>query len=317
MTEIDPDSIVAVARKDFRDAIRSRGLLLLTAVFVVFFAVAAYVSAEALQQQLQQAANSGNASQAQRARQIQQNLNSDAFLKNLTQVTRLLIPLTGIVVAYASVVGERESGTLKLLLSLPHSRLDVLLGKLGGRSAVVGLPVLLGFLVAAPIFPLLDVPFEAVHFAVFALLTAFVGVVFVAISVGTSAAAPTNRWAMIPVVILYAFFTLLWGRVAKFSVGKIADWTDLADQTLLKLLVTARHLNPIAAYESLTLSLYQPDLSARVGLITSNPLGRRAYMQMLGDVPIYLTDGALVIYLLLWIVVPIALGYWVFEQADL
>lgn len=315
MTEFDLDSVEAVAKKDFQDAIRSRALLVLTTVFVVFFAASAYFFADAVQQQLQAAANTSNASQAQAARQVQQGLTSDAFLDALTQVTRLLIPLTGIVVAYASLIGERESGTLKLLLALPHSRFDVVAGKLAGRSAVVAAPVLLGFLVAAPIFPILGVTFNAVNFALFALATAFIGVVFVALAVGISAAAPSNRIAVVTVVVPYAFFTLLWGQFANAVIREVSNNTDLGNTALIKVFLVLKHLNPVGTYQSLVASIGQDALAARVSLVGG--FQGQFFAQQLGEVPIYLTDAALVVYLLLWVVVPVVLGYWAFQAADL
>lgn len=321
MSRLEPRSVRAVAEKDFRDAVRSRALLVLTAAFVVFFAVAAYLFADQVQQALDTAANASNASQAQQAQQIRDRLTSDAFLGSLTQVTRLIIPLTGVVVSYAAVVGERESGTLKLLLALPHSRLSVVLGKFVGRSGVVTVPVLLGFLVAAPIFPLLGVPFKPVGFVAFALATALIGVVFVAISLGASAAFPSSRGTVIVLLLLFVQFTLLWGPISNFFVRRVPSWLslDLGNLARIKLFLVARHINPVRAYESLVASVGpQSPLQARTSL-----LGRfqgqfaTQLLQQNGGLPVYLTDGALVVYLLLWVAVPLALGYWAFEAADL
>lgn len=46
---------------------------------------------------------------------------------------------------YRAIVGERESGSLKFLLGLPHTRRDVILGKLIGRVSTVTVAVLVGF----------------------------------------------------------------------------------------------------------------------------------------------------------------------------
>jgi ABC-2 type transport system permease protein len=312
-------SIRVVAEKDFRDAIKSRALLILGAVFVVFFASAAFFFADQVSQALQNAANASNGTNATQAQQVRESLNSDAFLGTLTQITRLLIPLTGIVVSYAALVGERESGTMKLLLSLPHSRLSVVLGKLIGRSGVVAVPVLLGFLVAAPMFPILGVTFEPVGFVAFALATALVGIVFVAISLGASAAASTARRAVVGVVGLYVLFTLLWGQVSNAVFQRIAENTDLGNEALIQTFLVIRHLNPVRAYESLVASVGpQSPLEARTSVFSG--FQGQIYAQALqqGDgLPVYLTDPALVVYLLLWIAVPVALGYWAFERADL
>jgi ABC-2 type transport system permease protein len=312
-------SVRVVAEKDFRDAIKSRALLILGAVFVVFFASAAFFFADQVSQALQNAANASNGTNATQAQQVRESLNSDAFLGTLTQITRLLIPLTGIVVSYAALVGERESGTMKLLLSLPHSRLSVVLGKLLGRSGVVAVPVLLGFLVAAPVFPILGVTLEPVGFLAFALATALVGIVFVAISLGASAAASTARRAVVGVVGLYVLFTLLWGQFSNAVFQRIAENTDLGNEALIQTFLVIRHINPVRAYESLVASVGpQSPLEARTSVFSG--FQGQIYAQALqqGDgLPVYLTDPALVIYLLLWIVVPVALGYWAFERADL
>lgn len=303
----DPRSVQAIARKDFHDAIRSRGLILLSLVFVVLFAASAFFFADRVTDAIQQQA-------AQEGQQVE--ITSDTYLRALTEITRLLVPLVGIVVAYASIVGERESGTMKLLLALPHSRLDVLLGKFAGRSAVLAVPVLLGFAVAAPTFPLADVPFEAVNYLGFAALTVLLGVVFVALALGASAAARTSRRAVIGTVGTYALFTLLWGQISQSIVRVLSNRTELLDQpaAYVKTLLVTRYLNPIAAYQSLTASLGADAMQARM---TVFGLQGQLFAEQLDGLPFYLTDGALVVYLLLWIAVPLVLGYLVFEGEDL
>jgi ABC-2 type transport system permease protein len=316
---LDPQSIRVIAEKDFRDAIRSRALLVLGTVFIVFFAVAAFLFADQFGQLIDSLAASNNTSDQQAAAQAREQLNSNRFLGLLTQITRLLIPLTAIVVSYAALVGERESGTLKLLLSLPHSRANVVVGKFFGRSSVVAVPVLVGFLVAAPVFPIAGVPFQPVGFAAFALATALLAVLFVALSVGASAAAPTSRRAVVFVVGLYALFTLLWGQFSNAIYGQIQSNTELGQVALVKAFLVIRHLNPVRAYESLVASVGQTGpLAARLSLVGG--LQGQIFTQVLqdgGGLPFYLTDGALVVYLLLWVAVSVSLGLLAFEKLDL
>ncbi|MFB6217602.1 MAG: ABC transporter permease subunit, partial [Halobacteriaceae archaeon] len=122
-----------VARKEFRDAVRSRWLWALTVVFVLFTAGAALLFA---------LVSGGGGQQAQ-------GLTSLGLLGFLLSPAGLLVPIIGLVVSYKAVAGERDSGSLKLLLGLPHSRLDVLLGKVVGRGAVVGVAVVTGFVLTA------------------------------------------------------------------------------------------------------------------------------------------------------------------------
>jgi hypothetical protein len=109
-----------VARKDFQDAVRSHWLWALSALFVAVLAFPpALIIADIIQ--------IGQASEG---------LNTDLFVFLMRDTMTLLVPIIAIVLAYASVTGERDSGTLKLLLSLPHSRRDVVAGKREALSAL-------------------------------------------------------------------------------------------------------------------------------------------------------------------------------------
>lgn len=295
---IDPDSVRAVARKDFEDAIRSRSLLAVGGVFVVFFAAAAFLFTDGI----------GAPAQAQGAQ-----LTSNSFLRGLADVTRLLVPLTGAVVAYASVIGERESGTLKLLLALPHSRLDVLVGKLLGRGAVLALPVSVGLLIAVPTFAAAGIQFMPGDYLLFTLLTVLVGWTFVAIGLGASAAADSSRRAVVATFVPFVAFALLWGQIVNRVIGVAGDRLSLGDQSLFEAYFLLRAVNPLEAYKMVASNVGSPQ--AQLALFA--PPTRQQYVQQFGDLPVYLTDGAFVAILVGWVVLPVVVGYVVFERADL
>jgi len=290
----------AIARKDFRDAVRSRWLWALSAIFVGLFAGAAYFVGSNL------------------PADPQQPVTTDAFLQTLGQlVITLLIPLVAIVVSYSAIVGERESGSLKLLLSLPHSRADALVGKAVGRSAVVALPILLGLVLAFAVLGVYGLGLEVLNFVAFTALTMLLGVVFVSISIGVSAAAATNRRAMLGTVGLYFVFTLFWGQVRRvllFANDQLSLGLESVD--LMQYGLFIKFLNPVRAYQTLAASLYA-DTQLQARLYEAGRLQRGFAQQEIGEVPFYLSDPVVAVQFLLWLVVPIAIGYWAFEQADL
>lgn len=298
----------AVTRKDFQDSIRSYWLWGLSVLFIVFFGVPAYFFADRV----------GAAAQQQG-----QQLSTDAFLNILAEVNAFFVPVIAIVIAYAAIAGERDSGTLKLLLSLPHSRLDVVVGKVLGRGAVVALPVLVGFVVAGGIFLLTPVEFGFANYVLFALLTAILAVTYVAIAIGFSAAAESARRAMIGTVGIYVLFTLFWNRFASGLINLLSEYADVGGESLVSIHLLVKVLNPSQAYKSLTLRLVTDTAAqARVSLIGGSglqgQLNRQMYAQALGDsVPFYLSDPAVVVFMLAWLVVLPAAGYYVFDQADL
>lgn len=64
---------------------------------------------------------------------------------SLSSLSVYLLPLIALLLAYDSVVGETDQGTMALLLTYPLRRWQVLVGKLVGHAAILGLAILLGF----------------------------------------------------------------------------------------------------------------------------------------------------------------------------
>jgi len=184
-----------IAKKDFRDAGRSKALWALTALFVLFMAGMAYVYT------LVQSGGPAGAGE----------LGSLGLIFFLISPVTLLIPLTALVMAHKSIAGEVESGSAKFLLSLPHPRRDAIIGKVVGRGAVMGVAVLVGLVVAAVVTVALYDSFDTMAYLGFAVLTVFLAVMYTAIGVGLSATTKDGGRATILVAGFYVFFELAWG----------------------------------------------------------------------------------------------------------
>lgn len=281
-------SWVAVARKDFRDAVRSKVLWLLSALFVVFAAGVAYVYTLIL----------GGASG-----QAGQELTSLGLIVFMLAPVGTLVPITALVVGYKAVAGEVESGTLKLLLSLPHTREDVVFGKLVGRTAVLAVPVVVGFVVAAVEVLVLYASFDPTEYLLFLALTVMFGAAFVSVAVGVSAATKSTTKAAASVFGVFVLFEFLWDVIPMgvyyvlegsfFLQGRPPNWYLFLNQ-----------LSPGNAYGAAVRAFLpntQRQLAATLG----------------GDVPFYLTDWFALVILAVWVVAPVTLGYLAFERKDL
>lgn len=291
----------SVARKDFRDSLRSRWLWVLTALFVVLFALPPILAFL-----IENGSIQGSAGQS-----------TDQYLYLMKQETAVLIPLISIVIGYAAITGERESGTLKLMLSLPHSRTDVVLGKVLGRSSVVGISTVLGFVVAAIILLVTSLTFKFVNYVLFASLTLLLGLVFVGLAVGISAAVKTGRRAMVTTISFYIVFLVLWSGLAKRVASLLGRHAGVGTAGQVSTILFIRLLNPMTAYKTLVDTiLLSSQLDARVLLF--NRYLQSTVATVLGKpVPIYFSDAFVIVYLLFWLFVPVALGYYVFDRADL
>ncbi len=189
-------SLVQVARKEFEDAIRSLTLLGMTLLLSVTLLMLLYFQLH-----------------ISRETQLKAIVTPHGIMGWIIKQLYLLIPVLGVFVGYKTVVAERESGSIRLLLALPHSRRDVILGKFVGRSAVVVVAVLLAFTVVGTQFAMTSPLFSLSVYAFAALKTALVGIMFVAIAVAFSAMLRSSMMAMWGATGLMLLFVFLWDSV--------------------------------------------------------------------------------------------------------
>jgi Cu-processing system permease protein len=71
---------------------------------------------------------------------------------SLTSLSIYLIPLIALMLAFDSIVGEYERGTLLLLLTYPIRRWQIIIGKFLGHLSILAIAILLGYGVVALYF---------------------------------------------------------------------------------------------------------------------------------------------------------------------
>ena len=117
--------VMTVARKEFRDGMRNRWVFAITVIFALFALGLAYFGSAA----------SGQVGFT----------SLDTTIVSLASLAIFVIPLIALLLAYDSIVGEEELGTLLLLLSYPLSRFQILAGKFAGHAALLAMSTVLGF----------------------------------------------------------------------------------------------------------------------------------------------------------------------------
>ncbi|MFW5920129.1 MAG: ABC transporter permease subunit [Halanaeroarchaeum sp.] len=279
-------SWAAVAKKDFQDAVRSRALWGLSVVFLLFALVLtyAYINIEGLSQVGSQSG-----------------LGLALFLSG---IAGLFVSIAAILVAYKALAGERESGSIKLLLGLPHTRTDVVIGKVVGRSGVLMLPLLVAFLLAGVYAGVSLDQFAAIDYLIFVFMTLILALTYVSIVVGISSSTGSTSRASALAIGFLLLFELIWDGVT-FGIAYVTngfafptsmpDWMFLLDQ-----------LPPSSAYG---ISLY-----AVIPEAEKSQAATATFQQI--DA-FYGTPWLGVVVLLFWIVVPVAIGLQRFNSADL
>ncbi|MFB6104210.1 MAG: ABC transporter permease subunit [Halobacteriaceae archaeon] len=294
-------SWTAIARKDVADATRSKMLWGFTLVFVAFLAMALPVA-----NQLFPATTT---------------VTPEKALTGVAMLAQLFIPGIAIVAGYLAVVGERRTGSLRVLLGSPFTRGRVVAGKLAGRTLVTLTALTTGFAVAAVLVVALYGAPTLTAFSGFVAASLLLGVVFTGIAVGGSAATTTRGHAMTATIGPFMAMVFFWKPVvagAYYAVtgslpGLVAEpWYFLLQR-----------LNPLASYRVLT----EAALGERVHAVPRFPLEdvpRTATVEQLamhnrltGAVPFYLQDWFAAAILLTWGVVWVLVGYHRFRTADL
>ena len=207
-----------------------------------------------------------------------------------------LLPFIGVLLGYGAVVNERESGALRLSLSLPSSRLDILLGKFCSRAGLLTAAVLVSLAGAGG---LVVYPFGELvvgRFLAFTLLTALFGTVWCGLGLATSLIVATKRRALVLSLGLVFLFVVLWDAIEiALRVGLNA--ADLMDGTLPDPAQFLIGLEPGHVFQRVV-----------SGFVTGGGMA---------DGPWYFNEWVAFALLVLWSVGPLGLAYAAFARSDI
>ncbi|MDS0282102.1 ABC transporter permease subunit [Haloarcula onubensis] len=330
-----------VSKKEFKDAIRSKGLWILGAFFTLVFVLPVarvwWVNA---------AEGSGRLAQLVQ-QQGMQALLSQVYLNRVT----ILLPIIAIFVGYAAISKERTSGSLKLLLSLPNSRRDVIVGKVIGRCAVLGVPLVASLAFTAVFLVLSNITFKPELFGLFGLFSVLYALVFVAITVSISGAFSKSSYSGIANFVVYMYTTFAWNlSVNSFadvltngiSIGSVDTGPLIGGAIRWHIVLFLKIANPNQAYKTLVNSMLNtgdaPQLSARLGMFGPGADTRTVCTDVLngnvetvqtifgeqvtcqagsGSVPFYFSDPVVFVAMISWFAIAAALSYYTFNTVDL
>ena len=220
-----------------------------------------------------------------------------------------VVPIVGLVVGHRAIVGDRESGAIRLLLGSPTRRLDVIVGKAVGRFVVVTIATLVAFAAAAGVLAVGYDGFALEEFAVVGSSTALFAVVFVAVGVALSACVRSSSRAAGAAFGTYLTLAVLWEYVPAAAYRLFAG-SALAGEPLPGWVAFLHLLTPGTALFEFTFA----KLDALDGeLVAVEGVAAR----VAGEPPFYLTEWVAAAIVLAWIVVPLAIGYARFRTAIL
>ena len=263
---IQLSQVGTVAAKEFRDRLRNRWVLAVALVFAVFSLVIAYA---------------GGAQQGA------------VGLRSLVSLVIYLVPLIALLLGFDAIVGERERGSLDLLLAYPITRGELLLGKYLGLSLALALAMLAG-LAAVGVMLVYQFGSKALfHYAGFVLSALLMGMSFLSLAVLVSVVARDRTRASGAAIVLWFLFVLVFDLVLLGVLVATAGHYggDIFPYLLL--------LNPTDVFRILNVFSTE-DVRSAYGLVNMVP-------------PLVSNIGVLTTVMLGWIVVPLAIANWRFR----
>ncbi|RQH03872.1 ABC transporter permease [Paraburkholderia dinghuensis] len=266
--------IRVIAGKEFRDRIRNRWVLAVSLVFGVFTLATSYFGAAT-----QGAVGFHGV---------------EALIASLVSLTIYLLPLIALILGFDAIVGERERGTLNLLLSYPVTRVELLLGKYVGLAAALSCATLAGFGLAGIVIAVRAPNADWFQYAGFVISAVLLGWVFLSLAVSASVFCASRTSASGVAIALWFFFVLVYDLML---LGALVLTGGAVLGSLFPVLLM---LNPADIFR--ILNIFGPgDLRTMYGLVSVFPPAL-AQPFVLGPV------------MLVWIAAPLGLAAWRFNR---
>lgn len=262
-----------IATKEFRDRLRNLWVVAVAVIFALFALAIAYLGSA----QLGSVGFRG----------------IDVTIASLVSLVIYLVPLIALIMGYDTIVGEKERGSLELLLSMPITRFEILLGKYLGLSAALASATVIGF--GAGLLPLASQlgANDLYHYTGFVLSAILMGMAFLSLSLLVSVIAQDRMRASGAAIMLWFFFVLIFDLLLMGAL--VVSQGKLSSTIFAGLLM----LNPADVFR--LLNIFSSDqVQSMYGLATVMPES--------------LTNPAILVGIMLgWIVLPFAVTHWRFK----
>ncbi len=277
---LDARAVWALLKKEFLDNVRNRWVLALSAIFLVLTVVVSYLGAT------QTGGGAGF-----------QDL-SDTVI-GMTTIATILVPILGLMISSAAVVGEKERGSMLLLMSMPITRLETILGKFLGLGAVMMTAILAGLGIGGVVVMAFVGTEGWESFLVFLLGAIVFALAFLSVGLLLSTVAKRRRTALGLAVFFWFFFVFIFD-LALLGV-LVATGGSFIPQELPDWFYAVGIANPVDAFQSFAALAF--GISSAFGV----PL----------RLPDFVTVGTTGLSLALWASVPVVLAFWRFRGQDL
>lgn len=298
---------IPVARKEYAQAIRWRGLWFLTLLALGFTYYGGGISG-------------GLRNPRQELVSV---VGPDSVLAALQMPVGMVMSLAALLVAYQSLIGPPSDGSLRLIAAQPHSRATIVTGTVLGRAAAVGTSVVLLFVVAGVMNIWLHGLFNPITYLLGLGIALLYVLVITALSTSISIVVQSRATAAVLTSAYYLLLILLWESVVSTSLYTAFFGSyRLSPPPSSRILYLLKRTSPIDAFDVLVNTLLGLENAASAATITvlnsrGDPFTVLAVSDAFQKTPVLLTPTVSLFILIAWGAVPLVLGYHHFSRQDL
>lgn len=278
--EFNISNVITIAKKEFMDNLRNSWIIILTVLFIILTLVISFVS--------------GGGSLG----------DIEITVVGLLAIASLLIPIVAIMLGYDTISGEAESGALLVVQSYPVSREEVYFGKFLGLGSVLAVSVLLGFGISGMVISAAVGGTNAGGFLMFIFLTILLGLIYLSLSICFSAILKRRStslyagvglffWSMIIGSVIIGIYLGTGGSFAGLTTGGLPDW--LWSSTMV--------LSPMDLHQTAAMLGFDLKVADVSGFSIM--------------IPDFITLTNLLVIFILWIVIPLGVGYFFYRKRDI
>ena len=270
---IQPRQVLTLAFKEFRDRLRNRWVLAVALVFAVFSLVITYAGG---------------------AQQGAVGLRSLEFtVTSLVSLVIYLVPLIALLLGFDAIVGERERGSLDLLLAYPITRGELLLGKYLGLALALALAMLAGLAAVGGMLVSQFGTRALFHYGGFVASALLMGLAFLSLAVLVSVLAKDRTRASGAAIVLWFLFVLV------FDLALLGVLVATAGRYGGEIFPYLLLLNPTDVFRILNVFSAE-DVRSAYGLVSVVP-------------PVLLRLDVLSAVMFGWIALPLLIAKWRFK----
>lgn len=271
--------IFSVAKKEIMDNIRNKWIIVITFIFAFLTVVVSYFTSRG---------------------QGWQDL--EVTIAGMMTLVQYIVPIIGLMLGYATIVREVESGSMSSFLAHPVERWEIVVGKFLGLGSVLSFSIFVGFGIAGIIIGFNVSNVDYLGYLIFIISSMMLGLVYLSLSMFFSTLLKSRSTCMGMAIFTWFFFAMIWGII---TVGLLfafeGDFMTLAG--IPDWYYALNMINPISSFSYLVILNVVSNTGMMLGSIES--------------LPGFMTNSVFVLIMLIWIIIPVFLSILFFERKDI